>query len=54
MAIHTRIIDVTRKPVKCSATSREDAAETIRKVVAHGRTGLVSPFIEVTNIREEQ
>ncbi len=57
--VRTYLVDVVsefgeKETFKCSATSREDAAETIRKVVAHGRTDLVSPFIEVTNIREEQ
>lgn len=57
--IRTYLVDVVsdlgeKETFKCSAISKEDAAETIRKVVAHGRTSLLSLFVEVTDIREEK
>jgi len=58
-SIKTYLVDVEtefgeRETFKTTAISREDAAETISKVIAHGRTTLVSPFFEIEDIREER
>ena len=54
---HVYLVDICtdldeRETFKCTALSAEDAAETIRDVVACGRSGLVGRTCEVLGVRE--